>query len=94
LGTFVEPFSARQYRDIQRELSHATLAQRGPEPAQEMRKNNGKDKDSLQDTRRSIAYDFIHEEIRRPLRCLGLARAGNDFRTDSRCDCLWGIDYR
>ncbi len=30
LGTFEEPFSARRYRDIQRELSHATLAQRGP----------------------------------------------------------------
>src|SRR5580704_6123678 len=29
LGTFVEPFSARRYIDIQRKLSHATLAQRG-----------------------------------------------------------------
>src|SRR5208337_5189124 len=31
LGTFDEPFSAHRYREIQRELSHATLAQRGPE---------------------------------------------------------------
>src|SRR5271166_3606549 len=29
LGTCEAPFSALQYRDIQRELSHATLAQRG-----------------------------------------------------------------
>jgi type I restriction enzyme R subunit len=28
LGTFDEPFSAHRYRDIQRELSHVTLAQR------------------------------------------------------------------
>jgi hypothetical protein len=28
LGTFEEPFSAHRYRDIQRELSHGTLAQR------------------------------------------------------------------
>jgi hypothetical protein len=26
----VEPFSARRYIDIQRKLSHATLAQRAP----------------------------------------------------------------
>jgi hypothetical protein len=29
LGTIEDPFSARWYRDIQRSLSHPTLAQRG-----------------------------------------------------------------
>ncbi len=31
MGTYGEPFSAHRYRDIQRELSHVTLAQRGDE---------------------------------------------------------------
>ena len=29
LGTFRTPFSAHRYKDIQKELSHVTLAQRG-----------------------------------------------------------------
>jgi hypothetical protein len=35
LGTIEDPFSARWYRDIQRSLSHPTLAQRGAEVAGE-----------------------------------------------------------